>query len=130
MASIVPVAKTLFLCEELDVVWGMTNLYGILNSIRPAVYPHVQDSLCAFVQLSQGLGEIPLYYDIQRARDQRAIHTSLVRTLRFERRTQLVQVGTRFEGVRFEEPGMYFVELYCHNTWVGDVTLELKEAGS
>lgn len=73
---------------------------------------------------------MPFYYDIQRARDQRVIHTSLIRRLTFLRRTQMLQVITRFQGVRFEEPGVYLVELYCNNTWVGDVTLELGEGGS
>jgi hypothetical protein len=105
----------------------MTNLYGLLNLIRPAAYTHTQDSLSAFVQLSQGLGDIRFHIDIRRARDDRVIHTSHIRTLSFERRTQVLQVVTHFRGIRFDEPGMYFVELFCDNTWVGDVTLELEE---
>lgn len=127
MPIIVPVAKTLFLCEEVDVEWGMTNLYGLMNRLRPVVFPHIPDSLAAFVQLSQGFGEMPFHYDIVRARDLQLIHTSLVNTLRFDRRSQLVQLVTRFAGVRFEEPGIYLVELFCNNVWVGDVTLELME---
>lgn len=127
MTVVVPVAKTLFLCEEIDVEWGMTNLYGLLNSLRPSAFPYVPESLAAFVQLSQGFGEMPFHYDIVRASDLRLIHTSLINTLRFDRRTQLLQLVTRFAGVRFDEPGIYLVELFCNNTWVGDVTLELNE---
>ena len=126
MAVIVPVAKTLFICEEIDVEWGMTNLYGLLNALRPTVYPHDQDTLCVVVQLSQGLGEMPVHYDVQRARDQRVIHTSRPRRIRFESRTHLIQLVTRFEKLKFEEPGIYLLELFCDNTWVGDVTLDLK----
>ena len=30
------------------------------------------------------------------------------------------------EGCRFEEPGMFLVELFCDNTWVSDATLLLQ----
>lgn len=125
MASITPVAKTLFLCEEIDVEWGMTNLYGLLNILRPAGYPHTQESFSAFLQLSQGLGEMSFHIDIRRARDYRLIRASTPRRLNFQDRSQVLQVVTHFEGVYFEEPGVYLVELFCDNTWVGDVTLLL-----
>lgn len=125
-----PVAKTLCLCEEIDVEWGMTNLYGLLTYLRPASYPHVQDSLCAFIQLGQGLGDVRFHIDVIRARDERLVRSSNVRMLTFRRRTQTIQVALNLEGIRFEEPGVYLVQAFCDNTWVGDVTLELREDGN
>jgi hypothetical protein len=73
------------------------------------------------------LGELPVHYDIVRARDERLIHTSRVHQLRFDRRTQLIQLVTRFDGITFDEPGVCLVQLFCDNTWVADVTLEVLE---
>ena len=54
MQSIVPVAKSLYLCEEVDTEGGVTNLYGFFNAIRPRAYPHVQESFVCFAQLRIG----------------------------------------------------------------------------
>lgn len=105
----------------------MTNLYGLLNSFDASEFPHTRGAFCAFVQLSQGLGDVSFHIDIRRAVDDRLIHSTLPEILTFNRRTQVLQVVVHFEAVRFDEPGVYFVELYCNNTWVGDVTLELDE---
>jgi hypothetical protein len=125
--AIVPVAHPLLLCEEIDEEGGMLNVYALFNAIRPRAFPHVVESFSAFAQLSGGLGEVPVHYDIVRARDESLVHTTLTRPLRFERRTQLLQLVTRFEGLRFDEPGVYLVQLFCDNTWVADVVLELTE---
>ena len=77
--------------------------------------------------VSAGLGEIPVHYDIVRARDERLVPTSSIQRIRFDRRTQLIQLATNFEGVTFEEPGVYLVQLFCDNTRVADVALEVLE---
>jgi hypothetical protein len=122
---IVPVAQPLMLCEEIDVEGGSINVYALFDALHAATFPYTRDSFAVFAQLSGGLGEIPVHYDIVRARDDRLIHTSHVHQLRFERRTQLIQLVTNFERITFEEPGVYLVQLFCDNTWIADVTLEL-----
>jgi hypothetical protein len=124
---IIPTAKPLLLCEEIDVEGGMLNVYALFNALHPATYPHPHDLFCVFAQLSNGLGEMRMHFDIRRARDYHLIHTSATRMLQFLRRTQLIQVAVSFEGIRFEEPGVYLIELFCDNTWVADVALELTE---
>jgi len=100
--AIVPVAKTLFLCEEIETEWGMTNLSGLLNSFGPSRYPHTQGGFAAFVQLGQGLGDVTFHIDIRRASDYGLIHATASRLLRFERRTQLLQVVMRFDSTNRE----------------------------
>src|SRR5437763_1561931 len=111
VAVIVPSAKAVYLCEETDVEGGMTNLYALFNKIHPRSYPHVHDSFCVFAQLGSGLDEIRTHFDIRRASDDRLIHTSRVRVLNFERRTQVILLAIMLEGVRFEHPGVYVIEL-------------------
>src|SRR5262245_23538579 len=104
--AIVPIAKALYLCEETDVEGGQINLYALFNTIPAPAFPHTHASFCAFAQLTGGLGEMPVHYDIVRARDERVVDVSETQRLRFDRRTQLIQLATTFEGVRFEEAGV------------------------
>lgn len=125
--AVLPVAKALYLCEETDVEGGAINLYALFNTIHAAAFPYTRESFCVFAQLTGGLGEMPIHYDLVRARDERVVDVSEMRSIRFARRTQLLQLATTFEGVCFEEAGVYFVQLFCDNTLVTDVTLELRE---
>lgn len=126
--AVIPTAKALYLCEEVDTEGGQTNLYALFNTTHAAAFPHTRESFCVFAQLNGGLGEVPVHYDIVRARDERVIDVSTTHRLRFERRSQLLQLSMTFRGVIFEEPGIYFVQLFCNNILVADVTLELREA--
>jgi Family of unknown function (DUF6941) len=125
--AIIPMAKALYLCEEIDIEGGQVNVYALFNTMHAEELPHTRESLCVFAQLSGGLGEMPAHYDIVRARDERVVDVSATHRLRFERRSQLLQLSMTFKGVIFEEPGVYFVQLFCDNVLVADVTLELRE---
>lgn len=125
--AIIPSAKAIYLCEEVDVEGGMTNLYALFNAIRPKHYPHTQGSFVCFAQLIGGLGNVPFYIDIRRADDERLIRNTDVRLLHFPDRTFQRQIVVNVEGCMFEEPGVYLVELYCDNTWVADTTIRLEE---
>jgi hypothetical protein len=127
--AVVPVAQALYLCEEIDVEGGALNLYALFNAIRASGFPHTQESFCVFAQLSGGLGEIPAHFDVVRARDDRVVYVSETQRLRFDRRSQLIRLSVTFEGVTFDEPGVYLVQLFCDNTWVADVPFELREGG-
>ena len=117
-AAMIPSAKAIYLCEEVDVEGGMTNLYALFNAIRPKHYPHTQGSFVCFAQLVGGLGDVPFYFDIRRAEDDRLIRNTNIRVLHFPDRTSQRQVVVNVEGCVFDKPGVYLVELYCDNTWV------------
>jgi hypothetical protein len=125
--AVIPTAKALYLCEETDVEGGQVNLYALFNTIHATEFPHTHTSFCVFAQLSGGLGEMPVHYDIIRARDELVVYVSDTHRLRFDHRTQLIQLAVTFEGIPFDEAGVYFVQLFCDNVLVADVTLELRE---
>ena len=127
--TVIPAAKALYLCEEVDVEGGMTNLYGFFNGIRADRFPHRQESFVCFAQLLGGLGDVRFHIDIRRAADERLVDWSGVRTLRFPDRDTLLQAAVTFAGCVFETPGVYLVELYCDNAWVADTTIRLREDG-
>jgi hypothetical protein len=125
---ILPVAKALYLCEEIDVEGGMTNLYALFNAIHPDRYPHRQESFICFAQLLGGLGEVPFHVDVRRAEDNQLIYWTGVRALHFPDRSVVLQLAVTITGCVFERPGVHLVELYCDNTWVADTTVRLLEA--
>ena len=125
--AVIPVAQPLMLCEEIDEEGGAVNVYGLFNAMRAVSFPYRRELFGVFVQLRGGLGTITIHYDIVRARDNRTVHFTNPRALRFDRRTQLVQSITHLENIVFEEAGVYLVQLFCDNVWVADVALELLE---
>jgi hypothetical protein len=66
-----------------------------------------------------------VHLDVRRAADGRLVHPSVPRTVHILRRTQLLQLSVRLEGVLFDQPGVYLVESYCDNVWVADVSFEV-----
>ena len=65
-ASIVPVAKTIYLCDHVlsMPIHGTlkTDIIGLVNSIRAPSFPHVATKFCAFAQLTGGLGLISAFF--------------------------------------------------------------------
>jgi hypothetical protein len=125
---IVPGAKSLYLCDHhVGYSNGKVDLYGLFNAIRPADgYPHSRTRFCVFVQMSGGLGTIPIYLDIRFAETEELIWTTELRQLSIPDRHTIAQVALTVEGCRFERPGLYLLELFCNNAWVCDTTLLLR----
>ena len=125
--AVIPVAKALYLCEEVDSESGAINLYALFNALNPTRFPYAPTMFVAFAQVTGGLGEMTVHIDLVRARDDRVIYVTGVHRLRFDRRSQTLRVVMTFDGLVFEEPGVYFLQLYCDNTWVADTALEIHE---
>lgn len=125
--QIVPVTRSLYLCDfHAGYDDGRVDLYGVHNALRPAVYPHARRQLVVFAKLTDGIGDVPFYLDIRRADEDIGIRTTPVRTLRFTDRTAVVQLAVTIENIRFPEPGVYVVDLFCHDDWVCDATVTLN----
>ena len=128
-AAILPNVKAIYLCEEIDEEGGMTNIYALFNAIRPDGFPHTQNSFICFAQLLGGMGDVPFHIDVKRAADSRLINCSNVHRLRFPNRDTLLQLSFTMKDCVFDSPGVYLIELYCDNIWIGDTTLQVREKG-
>lgn len=125
MPSIVPVAKSLFLCDRLVAYrYGKVDLIGLFNAMRPPNgFPHTREPFCLFAQLIGGQGAVPFYIDIRFARTDELVRTTETRQLIFPDRSTIVQLAMTIEGCQFPEPGRYIIDLYCDNHWVADSRL-------
>jgi hypothetical protein len=128
MATVLPSAKALYLCDyHVGYRDGKVDLYGLFNAIRsPDGFPYTQGRFCVFAQLINGLGRVPFFIDIRLAETDALVWTTAVRELNFPNRSTIVQLAYTLEGCRFEDPGVYLVELFCDNTWVCDTQLLLR----
>jgi hypothetical protein len=125
--AILPVARSLFLCDfHIGYSDGRVDLYGILNALRPAIYPHNRRQLVVFAQLVNGIGHVPFFFEVRRERDDALVRATAERTLHFADRTAMVQAVMTIGDLQFPEPGVYIVSLFCHNTWVCDTLLSLE----
>jgi hypothetical protein len=124
---VIPMARSLFVCDfHVGYPDGRVDLSGILSGIRPAIYPHLRPRLVIYAQLCGGLGDVPLFFDIRRERDDDVIRTTAERIVRFVDRFSPVNITMTVEGIRFPDSGAYVVSLYCHNRWVCDTILHLE----
>jgi hypothetical protein len=127
LARIVPVAQGVFLCDgHLSFPGGKTDLMGLFNGIRAASYPYVQKQFVVFARLRQGLGQVPFFVEIRHAQNQQLIHLSNTQILVFPDRSTVVEMALTLKGVRFPQPGIYLVELYCNAQWVADTPVLLQ----
>jgi hypothetical protein len=76
--------------------------------------------------LANGLGQIPFFVDIRHAPSDQLVYTTARNMLSFPDRTTIIQVALAIQGCKFDQPGIYLIELFCDNTWVCDTTLLLE----
>jgi hypothetical protein len=125
-ASIIPVAKSLYLCDGcIGFANRKTDLVGLFNSIRPQDYPHTQLHFVIFTQLIAGLGQVPFYFDVRFAATDQLVHTTTAHMLHFPNRQKVVQLAYTVQACPFAQAGVYLVELFCGGQWVADTSLEL-----
>lgn len=123
---VIPVTRSIVICDyHFSSDRHKHDLYGVFNAIRAAAFPHIQEQFCLFVQLSNGLGKVPFFFDIREADSGDLVHATTTQELSFRNRKDLVYLVMTVEGCGFPRPGLYLIELFCDNTWVGDTTLNV-----
>ena len=121
---VIPVARSIYVCDyHYSSERYKHDLYGVFNAIRATSFPHVQEKFCLFAQLTNGLGRVPFFFDVRHAETRELVHITETRILEFPDRNTLIYMVVSVEACRFPRDGLYLIELFCDNTWVGDTTL-------
>jgi hypothetical protein len=125
MASVIPVAKSLYLCDDIlsDPARIKPHLIGVLNAIRVPAFPHVLPRLCVFAKLSDGFGDVRCRVRIVDVQDLTAAFETSERTIHFRDRRQILYAMFKIEKLRFLAPGEFVVELFCNDEFVDDAVL-------
>jgi hypothetical protein len=130
MAAVIPVAKSLFLADNVLLDQGSQKIHvlGIYNTVRPpegSGYPFRLRRLCAFCQLADAIGHVAAHIRIVDLHHDRALFRSTVANLYFASRRSTVAALFRLPGLVFPSPGIYCVELYCQEQFVDDRLITL-----
>jgi hypothetical protein len=129
---IVPVARAVFLCRHVaDAGNGNVHLGWVFDAIRPETYPHTQDVICVVVQLSDGLGDVPVSVEVTLLPETPTDELeTLLRTepviSSFPDRFAVRREILRLRECIFPEPSVYLVEVYCGDVCVGDARLRMQ----
>ncbi len=129
MASVIPVAKALYLRDDIlsDPARGKPHLIGVLNSARVASFPHTLAKLCVFAVLVNGYGDVSCRVRIVNAHGREVVYESAEQVLRFDDRAQTRYFTLRLTQITVPAPGEFWVELFCNKRFVDDATLRFFE---
>ena len=135
MARHVPVAKPVFICDEIvrDSTSNKTSILNMFDFIRaPASssFPFQLRKLCVFAEMSDGFGEFMFRVEIARLDSGDVVISSTERSFDFTDRLKNVVVLFRMLDCRFPVAGHYLVQLYCEEDVVGDRVLHVIAAGN
>jgi hypothetical protein len=129
-SPILPVARSLILCDAVTADGtGKLYLAGAFNSIRARSLPHSGTRVVVFAQLTGGVGVVPARVEVRHALRDEVVCTAEPLSLHFPDRLKIVQMSTVLTRCVFLYPGMYTVELFCHNQFVCDTALLLNPTG-
>jgi hypothetical protein len=128
---VVPTTRAVFLCLRVaEVGHGNAHLAWVFDAIRPEAYPHEQAIICVVVQLSDGLGEVPISIEVTRlpegaTEEPRRLMQTAPTFIHFADRLGVHRAILRLVGCPFPEPGRYLVEVYCGRVCIGDAPIRL-----
>jgi hypothetical protein len=91
---------------------GVYDLVGVRTELLAPSFPHVQDLLCVYAQATGHEGTASCQLNIIRAEDDALVHASSEREVEFTGPLVVIPLSWRINYCRFEEPGLYYVQLY------------------
>lgn len=129
MASIIPVAKALYLCDDIlsDPARGKPHLIGVLNAIRVPTFPHTLAKLCVFAQLVGGLGDVRRHVEVVDAASGEVAYRSPARVVRFDDRRQTRYYYLKLTQIVLPAAAEFWVEFFCNGQFLDDATLRVYE---
>ena len=126
---IIPVAKKVYVCDDVirDPDSGKVSILNLWDTIRvpSSGFPHTQAKVCVFAQLRGGWGDIPVHVEIMHADSDELLRKVGPFAVSFRDRSLTYRVRCQIEGVVFQGPGVYVVELYCDQQFVDDQTFRV-----
>jgi hypothetical protein len=121
-----------FLCGHVaDAGDGNVHLAWVFDAIRPDAYPHTQKVICVTVQLTDGIGDVPVSVKVvQLAEDlePKTIVNSQPVWFSFPKRLTVHRAILRLTNGVFPKAGLYLIEVDCGDDCVGDAPLRLFPA--
>lgn len=128
MSTIIPSVRAIYLCDSyVGGPHSKADMYGLFNRIRVKTgMPSVVNPFTVVAQLSHGLGPITCHLEIRNLASNRVVATTNRQAFSFADRNQLIRLAFTIRDCSFAELGVFSVNLFCNNQWVGDTILTLE----
>ncbi len=119
--EVFPVIRPIYLCKRVvPVLPNKMNLEGVFTSIHPFSFPHVHPEFCVFAQISSGFANMLFRSDVVCSNENRIIYSTPTRPIQFLDRLKTRMLAHTLQDVRFDQPGLYLVEMFRNNRFMGD----------
>ena len=122
--SVRPVARGLFVCEQVIVEAGSNNvsLINCFTRRHAGTFPSAPMRFAVCSLLAGGLGAVTMRLEISRIEDTKLVYRRSMVTV-FEDRVQEARFVLRLTDVIFPEPGVYSVVLFADDEWIAQTRL-------
>jgi len=133
MSQVHPTVRYLIVCEDIQTAVDnprRVTLVGLINSIRPLElppFPLLYREICVFLQLTECRGPADGRIEIQHADSGQVVFRTRTRTIPFGiDPLEVVAVSFRLRNCLFDEPGLYWVQLWYNEQMLAQQPLLLR----
>ena len=117
----IPSVLSINICDAIirDETTKKVSLIGLFNTINANSLPCTHPQMHVHVALTNGHGKYKTEVRFVSMKTERPI-AGMVGDLEFPSPLHVVEINARWQGLRFEEAGVYLVQVLCNDDIVGD----------
>jgi hypothetical protein len=125
-----PVCLALILCDHVhvDPGTGKHTILGTFSEVGFDFFPAKLPCISIFICLTEGYGSMPIRLKVIDVNEDRPAIFDVTETIDFPSPKAAVQQAVSIQGMPFEEPGEYRVQLFAGNTFLMDRMLNVVGA--
>jgi len=130
MAVVKPVAKSVYVCDEVIIdpqsrKLSLLNIWDTIRVPQGALFPYRLAKMCMFAWFRDGFGKIGARIVVVEASTDKPVFRTEVFTLDFPNRILSVYAKYTVKSCAFPAAGDYYVELYCDDEFVDDQVIRV-----
>ena len=128
----VPNSRAVLICEKIIKDWltGTVTVVGVLTRFNMIEYPGFTPGFFLFAQLTGGVGQYDMTYEVQDEGDGVVMGRSPPMPLIFESKTEVRDIIIQIPPVPLNHSGVYTVALFVNGNEVGHQTFDTPDDGS
>jgi len=115
-----PSVLSINICDAIirDEVSKKVSLIGLFNTIKANTFPCVHPQLHVYAALTNGHGEYRAEVRFSNVEQNKAI-AGMIGDVVFDNPLQVIEMNFVWQGLNFQKPGPYAVEVLCNDELIG-----------
>jgi hypothetical protein len=125
---ILPHAKAMVLCEDVNrhPDQGTIDLLGVRTTIEAESFPSRHRQLSVYLEMTCHEGVVPGFINAMNAQTEEEVFRGPTHSIRFPNPLVIIPVLFRMRNCLFPEPGLYWIQFYCHEMLIIEHRLTLS----